>query len=799
MILDVFYKRFIMISSDFKAAVRSILRNRIPSAISILGLGIGLGCIIVLTALIIHERSFDKFIPDHNTVYRVILGNSSQTQYPLAETMAGEFPEIKDFFRYYQAGSIQIRNSKNEIVRENDLGFADRSLYRILKIEFISGTPAISQGEIAISEESAKKYFGEISPIGEVIHVKFTDGFAALSVSGVYKDFPANSTLHPSMIADIKLSEKMFIQFQKSLGEYGNEQKSTLGWIHSDFYSCLVLQKNADLDKITRSMEKYKEFLTLENKDELHYSLQPVADIYLGSEDITGNYFLRRGNPEDLKYYEAISILILVISIVNYILLARAGISERAHELGTRKVFGASFGNIRKLILVESNLIVILGLIPAVFIIDFGMNFINTTLHKTMTGQVFLNPVLWGLLILIIVFTGTISGWLIGFNYSRIPVLKLITAQNIGSGRPGRWNYSFLVLHVAIYMILVSSVTAVSKQINYSLTGYQGFNPENILVTDLNTDELKNSFQSISEELKKIPGVMNVAGGTFIPPFNAFLPVNLATPDGERIRLDGLIMGEGMPELLGMEVIDGSSFGPYKPGPPEVLLNESAAKEHNVKAGERLLAFNVRGVLRDFHAHSMHSLIRPMVILPQNPERMGLIAIKTDGKNDKAVLKKLRELYSIISPDEIFETRYLTDDLDLFYQSERDQLKIIGAFTLIATILSVMGLFGISLLSISKRFKEIGIRKVNGASINEVLQMLNIEFVKWVLVSAIISIPASIWLISNWMERFAYKTEVSWWIFAVAVFTAVIIAILTVSWQSWRAATRNPVEALRYE
>ncbi len=792
-------KWFHMFSSDIRSAIRNILRNRVKSVISIIGLGIGLGCIIVLTALIIHERSFDKFIPDHKNVYRIILGNSSQTNYPLAEAMAREFPEVRDFFRYYQSGSILIRNSKNEIVRENDLGFADKSIYRILGIKFISGTPAVSKGEIAISEESAKKYFRDISPIGKVIHIKFTDGFTALSVSGIYEDFPANSTLHPSMIADIKLSEKMFLQFQKSLGEYGREEQSELGWIHSDFYSCLVLQRNADLDKVTQGMEKYKEFFTVENEDELHFSLQPVTDIYLGSQDITGNYFLRRGNPEDLKYYEIISIFILVISIANYIFLARAGVSERTHELGTRKVFGASFGNIRKLILVESNLIVVLSLIPAIFIIDFGMDFINTTLNKTMSGQVFLNPVLWCILILIVVFTGTVSGWLIGFRYSRIPVMKLITALNLTSGRTGRWNYSFLVLHFAIYIILVSSVMAVSKQIHYSLTGYQGFNPENILVTDLNTDELKNSYRSISEELKRVPGIINVAGGTFIPPFNAFLPVNLATHEGEKVRLDGLIMGEGMPEVLGMEIIEGSSFGPYKPGPPEVLLNESAAKEHNVRAGERLLAFNIRGILRDFHAHSMHSLIRPMVILPQNPERMGLIAIKTDGKNDEAVINKLRELYSTISPDEIFETRYLTDDLDLFYQSEKDQLRIIGAFTLIATILSIMGLFGISLMSITKRFKEIGIRKVNGASINRLLQMLNIQFIKWVLVSAVISVPVSIWLISKWMERFAYKTEVSWWIFVVAAISAVIVAVMTISWQSWRAATRNPVEALRYE
>jgi putative ABC transport system permease protein len=258
-------------------------------------------------------------------------------------------------------------------------------------------------------------------------------------------------------------------------------------------------------------------------------------------------------------------------------------------------------------------------------------------------------------------------------------------------------------------------------------------------------------------------------------------------------------MGEGMTELLGIKVIDGSSFGPYKPGVTEILINESSAKKYNVKAGDNILVFKVRGVVRDFNAHSLHTLIQPMVILQQNPEKMGLIAIKINGKNDDAVIKRLRELYSQISPDEIFEVSYLTDQIGDFYARERNQARIIGAFSLLAMILSVIGLFGISLISISKRTKEIGIRKVNGASIAEVLLMINGDFVKWVLVSFVISVPVSVYLFSQWMNRFAYKTELSWWIYASAGLAAVIIAILTVSWQSWRAATRNPVEALRYE
>jgi putative ABC transport system permease protein len=539
----------------------------------------------------------------------------------------------------------------------------------------------------------------------------------------------------------------------------------------------------------------------MDNEDikDQEYSLQPVRDIYLKSENLGGGRFWRVGNANELKYYEAISILILLISALNYVLLTRAVTSERLHELGTRKVFGASEKTLRKQIILEANLVAVLSLIPAAFVIDSGISFIDSTLNKTLSSDIFSNPVMWLFLISVVLFTGTLSGFLIGYNYSRIPVDRLLSGKAPGGSGSGKWNYSFLVFHFTIFIMLVSGVIAVSKQIKYSMTGYTGINPENVLVIRLNTDELKKSFTAICDEVKKIPGVESTAGGTFIPPFGNYLPVNLATTEGEKVRFDGLIMGEGMIELLGIEVIEGSSFGPYKPGPPEILFNESSAKMHNVKAGDQFLVFKVRGIVRDFHAHSLHTLIQPMVILQQNPESMALIAIKTDGKNDGAVIKKLRELYAQISPDEIFETGYLTDDIENFYGQESNHARIISAFSALAAILAVMGLFGISLITISKRKKEIGIRKVNGASIGEVLLMLNSNFIKWVLVSIVIAVPASIYLLSKWLERFAYRTELSWWIFAAAGLSAIVIAILTVSWQSLRAATRNPVEALRYE
>jgi putative ABC transport system permease protein len=788
-----------MISPDLKIAIRNIRENKVQSIISILGLGIGLGCIILLLALIIHETSFDRFIPGHRNLYRIMFGGSSSSQYPIAEEMKTEFPEVKDFFRFYQAYNIQIKNQTNTIVRDQNFGFSDPAIYKILGIRFLAGTAANSISEVAISQKTALKYFANSSPLGAILSVKLNNEFIDLSVTGVYKDFPYNSTLYPDFIANIKLSEKMFRQFQRSLGEYGNDNRSSLNWENGSFLSYIVIDKNADIKALVTKMSKYKMLLKDERTKELNYELQPVTDIYLRSGLGGASPFCRVGNPNELKYYELISLLILIISVTNYILLTRASTSDRLREFGTRRVLGASQGRIRLQIIIESNLVTILSLIPAAFVIFSGISFINNTLNKSLNTEIFYNPVMWLILLTVVIFTGVISGILIGYNVSRVPSLLLLAGKTSEHNRTGNLKYSFLLFHFSINVILVVSVISISKQIKYSMTNFKGINPQHIMITELNTNELKAGFTTICDEMKKVPGVIMVAGSSFIPPFGNYLPIKLATPDGEKVGFDGLIMGEGMTEMLDIKVIDGSPFDTFKPDRIEVLFNESSALKYKIKAGDIYLGFNVKGIVKDFHAHSLHTLIQPMVILQQNPANMSLLAIKTDGKNADAIIKQLKSWYNQVSPNEIFEVKYLTDQISGFYGNEKNQQKIVGAFSILATLLSVMGLFGITLISISKKTKEIGLRKVNGASIIEILYMLNAGFVKWIILSFMISIPVSIYIISEWQNRFAYKTELSWWIFALAGISALLVALITVSGQSLRAATRNPVEALRYE
>ena len=246
-----------MIVTDLKIGIRNILRNKVQSLISIFGLGIGLGSIILLVALIIHENSFNRFIPGYRNVYKMTFNQSFSTQYPLAEEMKKDFPEVKAFFRFNQANNIQVRNLKNEYGRNQEFAFSDTSIFRILGVRLIAGMPANTISEVAISEKTALKFFNNLSPVGEILRAKLNDKFINLTVCGVYKEFPANSTLYPDYIANIKLTEVLFGQFNSSLGQYSIGVTTFLNWDNPSFYTYIVLDKNADKEALISKMQKY--------------------------------------------------------------------------------------------------------------------------------------------------------------------------------------------------------------------------------------------------------------------------------------------------------------------------------------------------------------------------------------------------------------------------------------------------------------------------------------------------------------------------------------------------------------
>ena len=785
--------------TDVKIAYRNILKNKIESLISILGLGIGLGCIMILAVLVIHEYSFDKFIPNNQAAYRLVDEADIRLPYPMAPSLKNNIPEIKDYFRFYQTGQVQIKNTNNRIIAEDLFAFADSNIYALLGIKFKYGVPAVSNTEVAISAEMAKKYFGTKNATGSTLLVKLKDEFLNLNVCGVYNNFPGNSTLHPQFIGSVDLSGEVFGISQRMFGDYGKTLQDYKNWDNHYFYSYLFLNPQANPEDVSTKIKNYLVSIDKEKFGERNYRLQPVRDIYLQSNDLTGNVYSRVGNASELKYYLAIAFVILCIAVINYVFLTKAKILSRLTELGAKKALGASNTTIQKQVLLESNLISLLSIVPAMIIILMGIPFVNSTLGKTVGHEVFGMWQTWGMLIVIIVLTGTVSGLFIGNTISRTSVVVLLTGKLARKRKRYSLNHSFLSFHFAIFIVLVVSVFTFKKQINYGLTNFKDVDPKNILICELNTPELQKQFQVLRNELDKNPNVIRTAGSSFIPPFGNFLPIKLRTQE-ETVRFDGLIMGQGMIDLLGMKIIDGEPFGEFQSEKrTNLIINESTALKYNLKAGDLLNGFTVRGIVKDFSAHSMHSLIQPMVILQQHPEKMRLLAIKTNGLDDAEIIKETEKLVRQISPESVVNITHLTDQINQFYSREQDQAKLITGFSMLAISLAIMGLFGIVLITISKRTKEIGIRKVNGARAAEVVEMLNKDFLKWVFVAFVVATPLSYYAMHRWLGNFAYQTQLSWWIFAVAGVLALIIALLTVSFQSYKAATKNPVEALRYE
>ncbi|RXQ95075.1 ABC transporter permease [Ancylomarina salipaludis] len=789
------------IPHSVKISFRSILKNKTQSLISILGLGIGLGCVFLLSLLYIHENSFDSFIPQKENLYRVLRGPVYLTSYPLGSTIKEEIPLVDNYFRYYQDSDVELKNSHHDLVRDKRFAYADTSLFTCLGIKILQGNSSRSEREICISASTANRYFNKENPINQILQVKINNRFLSLRVCGVYEDFPQNSRLYPNFICNLDLIRESLGRHQRYLGHFGKASEVFKDWDHFLFETYLLLNKNADPQNVLRHMQAYKNKTVDEKRRDQDYDLQIVTDIYLHSSALYEITESRTGNATQLKYLLVISLFILLIAVVNYVFLTKAKMENRLKDFGVQKAMGASTKSILKQVLLESNMLSFLSLFPASLVVLWGFPFINNTLERTLGIEVFMIWQSWVVLFLVVIVTGSISGIVIGLTITSRSSVDLIKGIKLKSLKGKGWTNSVLSIHFAIFIILVTGVLIIKKQLHYAQTSSKNIETENVIICEFNSLELSKQYQLITNEVEKIPGVICTAGSSLIPPVNLNMPVTLMY-ENHKVRFDGLFMGKGMLGLLGVQFLDGFDFGDFHPDQNdenEVIFNESAAKKYKLKVGELFNGFNVRGIVKDFSGHSFHSQIQPMVILQQDPQKMNLFAIKTSGLNNDEIRKKAGEFFSKLSPDVIVNIYTLKEQISEFYKKEQQQVKLLTAFSFFAIILSVMGLLGMVLNAIFLKRKEIGIRKVNGAKTIEILRMLNCDFAKWVIFSFVFACPIAWYAMHKWLENFAYKTELSWWIFVLSGLIAMGIALLTVSFQSWRAATRNPVESLRYE
>jgi putative ABC transport system permease protein len=794
-------------TADFKQILRSLNRRKLLTSINILGLGIGLGSVILLTTFLIHEFSFDRFNTKADRIYRVVEGKSCDTYYAMGDAFKGNIPEIEKVCRITNVSDVYtvILSRNNESYPINSFMAVDASLFEMLDIEMVQNqlkSNRFTPGAILISDRMAKKYFGSANPVGEDLEFFIANEKQLMQVAGVFEHLPTYSSFQADFICDISVAMSQFRDLEYSLGL--RTEKQTYDFLndwsrHKDFTTFVLLNKKSDI----AAVEKKCTDIFLKHRDDLKEGkiyLQPYLDMYLHSAGLENIHSLEVSKFSSLRIFLSIGILILFVACLNYILISSAEQEQSLTEIACRKVNGASGRQIVNIVLLKSFLISFASLIPAFLFAKLMLPLFNEFFGKELEFALFFKGKYMVSLLLITAATAILSGTYLSVAAMKTSPANLFQKSLKTSGGTKFLNRSLIVVQFFVFIMLLSCMTVMRRQMNFSMKKDMGFKIENTIVVNLGTENIKKQYMPIINEVKKLPHVLDCQPTTyFLPPNdNVLLASFKDQATGKAMKQEAIFLAVGNTDLLQIPVVDGTSFSESTAkSTGNILINEAAAKKFEVKAGENLFHFNILGIVKDFHNKSVHEAIRPLFIIPQSTGFTNLL-IKTDG-NNTFVTEQIQTILKEIEPGYYFESELLTDRIDEFYKNDRQQTKIISFFSMVALVLAFMGLFGFVSLSLTKKVKEIGIRKINGATITEILLMINRSYAKWIVVAFVIATPIAYYAMHKWLENFAYKTELSWWIFALAGLLALGIALLTVSWQSWKAATRNPVEALRYE
>jgi putative ABC transport system permease protein len=792
-----------MILYFLKQSLRQIFTNIRKTLVQVIGLGIGLGSVILMLVTIIHEYSFDKYHRNCINIYRVIQDKDCSTPYIMGDVFKEDIPEIGNVFRIYPMWNVRLKKD-NDYIREDCFMLADSSIFTILDIPLFSGNRShLMQGknDIVISDQAAKKYFEGTDPVGKSIEISISGNITVCNITGVFRKFPSNSSFRTDFIGNIKLAAYAMADQIKifSTGSEGGKDILKDSWNQVGFQTFLLLAVNPDV----KSIEKKADFICQKNSKEFnqkHIHLQKYAAMYFHSEELWNFAPFVISNLKTLRMFEGIAILVLIIACFNYVLLSTAETRSNLKGIACRKVIGASSGQIAMKIYVHSILISILSLIPALIFISLILPYFNQLFDKNISIDLLGTPVYLVSSLGVALITGILGGVFISVYSARLSPVNLFKPTVNGKGiTKALSSGGMIVFQFAVFILLLSAALIVGKQVRYSEGMNQGFNTNNVAIIKLNDVELRNSTGIIKTRLLNNPHIVDVAASAFTPPTNNFIQLEIGKDkNSEPIKEEGLFVGDDLIELLQIPVLEGKTYKTDDPAEGEFIINQTAAEKYHVAIGDPLGSFKVRGIVKDFHLHSMHRPIEPLFILKMNDEGCYELAIRSDGNNKEAI-SAARKVIADIMPSAVFDYQMLNDRISSFYQNEKKQIKTISFFTVLAILLSIMGMIGFVSMKLQMRTKEIGIRKVNGARMVEILVMFYKDFVQWVFLSFIIGCPVAWFATNKWLQNFAYKTALSWWVFLLAGTLALVIALLTVSWQSWQAARKNPVEALRYE
>ncbi|MBK8884385.1 MAG: ABC transporter permease [Bacteroidales bacterium] len=774
-----------MIATYLKLSYRSMISKKYNSFISVLGLGIGIATAMLVGAYIVNENSFDKFHQNYNRLYRIVnkTSNTTKLDKEFAPVLVNDTPGVEKTCRMNMFTAML--GSEASPVNIDRLAIADSTFFQVFSFPLLIGSPVeVLNGpnKIVLSKSLAEKLFHNTSALGKQIRIDMKE---YCTVTGIMQDSPGNSSIQPDAVVSL---------YTKDLSYTGGDYWNNNGHFHIELFQYYIILRNESdtLHTLEFLRNTYTEKWAKENPSLV---LQPFSTIYSTTGiDEAGNF--KHSNKNLFILLLSIGIIVLLLAIINTINILLSESLEETKLVCILKSTGAAKHNIVWQGLSTIFLTLILALGIALFLVDTILPWFSTEVDRQFSIKTFLSLpyvlFMLGTFIALIISIGLYPS----IHFSKVNPIDLFR-------KSGFKNISFigisratLVFQFMVTIALLVSVITIVKQTRFVKQHQLGYKPDYLLFIPVHYTFSKQTL-TIKQELLKNPSILQ-ATASFGAPGNIYL-ISDNQVNEKKMRYWEINSDEDFFSTLGIKLKEGRFFLTGEKG-RAYIVNEAFYKEAGFKdlTTATCRTIPIVGVVEDFNTESLHNEMQPGAIFLTD-EDLVCLSLRISSENVDKTLDYIRKVWMSICPAITLNFSFYDDMIEQQYQQEKRLTATIGAASVIAIFISCLGLLSMILFAVKRRTKEIGIRKINGAKVSEVMLMLNNEFIKWVIISFVVTTPVIYYAMHKWLRHFAYKTDLSWWIFASAGLMALSIALLTVSWQSWRAATRNPVEALRYE
>jgi putative ABC transport system permease protein len=788
-----------MLENYFKIAIRNLLKNRLYSAINIFGLAVGLAAVIGIFLFLQFELRYDDFHADADRLYRIgvlrwrgeVAGIDSPVfTPPIGPAMKEEFPEVENYTRFSTERSAYVGRGE-QALRLDGIRYADSTFFDLFSFELHRGDPQrvlTAPYSVVLTGELARQLFGEEDPVGQLIEL---DGREGYEVQGIVEDPPANSHFRFQMLI--------------SFSSLYEDPNMYMDWNGGNQYITFVrLAEDAKPEELESKLPPFM----WEHINRLYESagirletyLQPLQDIHLYHQPYSA------GLRNNLYIFGAVGLLILFIACVNFVNLTTARAAWRAREVGVRKVMGAGRGHLARQFLGESLLLTFIALSGALFLVEILSPVLQQILARPFELASLLAGNAWLAILFLFVLVGLVAGSYPAFYLSSLEAVRTLKGKALKEGTNKGLSRMLVVLQFAISTALIACTLVVYGQLHFTQDKSLGFQTEQMLVLPLIGDKVKDKYETMKQELTPLPQVRRVTGSSEVP--GAGFTSNGYIPEGhsESLMIHVVDIDEDFLETYDIDLLEGRAFSPERSTDRDAyLINEALARSLNWetplgKTIRRNGDHRVIGMVEDFHFATLHSRIEPLIIT-NRPwlGRFNQLTLRLAPGPAAEAVEAIRRTWQRVVPDAPFDFHFLDENIDRLYRSEQRFGQAFAYASALSVFIALLGVLGLATFSIERRTKEIGIRKVLGATAAGIVLLFSRSYLWLVLISFVLAVPAAWWAMHRWLEGFAYHIGISWWMFGMAGALPLLFAFLTVGWKTWRAAQRNPVEALRYE